>query len=243
MKNYRDDNNDNTSENDSPSSRQQQEAEIIEKTGSVRSQNAKHLIHCLNIIGQIEGHDVLPSQTKTTKYEHIMPALVAVEQDRSIEGLLILLNTVGGDVEAGLAIAEMISGMTIPTVSLVAGGGHSIGVPLAVSAKHSMIVPSASMTIHPVRTSGLVLGVPQSMEYLNQIQNRITRFVSHNSSISEEKLVSLMHNTQCLTTDLGTIVNGSEAVELGLIDETGGISTALQRLYSMIEESPARYPD
>ncbi len=222
--------------------KQLDEAEIIEQTGSVRSQNAKHLIHCLNIIGQIEGHDALSSQTKTTKYEHILPALVAVEQDRSIEGLLILLNTVGGDVEAGLALAEMIAGMRIPTVSLVIGGGHSIGVPLAVSAKRSMIAPSASMTVHPVRTSGTVLGVPQSMEYLNQIQDRITRFVSNNSNISEEKLVSLMHNTEALTTDLGTILNGGEAVDAGLIDETGSLSDALERLYEMIEQSDPRYP-
>ncbi len=222
--------------------KQLDEAEIIEQTGSVRSQNAKHLIHCLNIIGQIEGHDALSSQTKTTKYEHILPALVAVEQDRSIEGLLILLNTVGGDVEAGLALAEMIAGMKIPTVSLVIGGGHSIGVPLAVSAKSSMIAPSASMTVHPVRTSGTVLGVPQSMEYLNQIQDRITRFVSNNSNISEEKLVSLMHNTEALTTDLGTILNGGEAVDAGLIDETGSLSDALERLYEMIEQSDPRYP-
>lgn len=222
--------------------KQLDEAEIIEQTGSVRSQNAKHLIHCLNIIGQIEGHDVLSSQTKTTKYEHILPALVAVEQDRSIEGLLILLNTVGGDVEAGLALAEMIAGMKIPTVSLVIGGGHSIGVPLAVSAKRSMIAPSASMTVHPVRTSGTVLGVSQSMEYLNQIQNRITRFVSNNSNISEKKLVSLMHNTEALTTDLGTILNGSEAVDVGLIDEIGSLSNALERLYEMIEQSDSRYP-
>ena len=231
-------------ENPENSSKEQlDQAEIIEETGSVRSQNAKHLIHCLTIIGQIEGHDVLPSQNKTTKYEHILPALVAVEQDRSIEGLLILLNTVGGDVEAGLAIAEMISGMRIPTVSLVVGGGHSIGVPLAVSARHSMIVPSASMTLHPVRTNGLVLGVPQTMKYLSQIQDRITGFVAKNSRIPEDKLISLMHSTESMTTDLGTIITGEEAVELGLIDETGSLSDALDRLYSMIENEGVRYPD
>ncbi len=225
------------------SQEQLNEADIIEQTGSVRPQNAKHLIHCLNIIGQIEGHDVLPSQTKTTKYEHILPALVAVEQDRSIEGLLILLNTVGGDIEAGLAIAEMIAGMKIPTVSLVAGGGHSIGVPLAVSAKHSMIVPSASMTLHPVRTTGTVLGVPQSLDYLYDIEKRITSFISEHSRIPVEKLISLMHNTQSLTTDLGTVVTGKEAENIGLIDETGTLSDALSRLYDMIEHSPMRYPD
>ena len=225
------------------SEEQLNQADLIEQTGSVRAQNAKHLIHCLNIIGQIEGHDVLPSQNKTTKYEHVMPALVAIEQDRSIEGLLILLNTVGGDVEAGLAIAEMIAGMQIPTVSLVVGGGHSIGVPLAVSAKHSMIVPSASMTLHPVRTSGLVLGVPQTMTYLHQIEDRITKFVTRNSRISEERLIALMHNTDALTTDLGTIITGDEAVSLGLIDQMGSLHDALNCLYDQIEQTDMRYPD
>lgn len=238
-------NSDNISNEKNNSSEEQQldQAEVIEETGSVRSSNAKHLIHCLNIIGQVEGHDVLPPQNKTTKYEHVIPALVAIEQDRSIEGLLILLNTVGGDVEAGLAIAEMISGMSVPTVSLVVGGGHSIGVPLAVSAKHSMIVPSASMTIHPVRTTGIVLGVPQTMEYLSQIEKRITGFVSANSNIPEKKLISLMHNTESLTTDLGTIISGREAVEIGLIDECGTLHDAIERLYSMIENTGTRYPD
>lgn len=229
--------------NESLVQKQLDEAEVIEETGSVRSQNAKHLIHCLTIIGQVEGHDILPPQNKTTKYEHIMPALVAIEQDRSIEGLLILLNTVGGDVEAGLAIAEMIAGMNIPTVSLVVGGGHSIGVPLAVSARLSMIVPSASMTLHPVRTNGIVLGVPQTMTYLSQIQDRITGFVAGHSNINEDKLISLMHNTKSMTTDLGTIVTGSEAVELGLIDKLGTLHDALENLYSMIEKEDMRYPD
>ncbi len=229
--------------NESSVQKQLDETEMIEETGSVRSQNAKHLIHCLTIIGQVEGHDVLPPQNKTTKYEHIMPALVAIEQDRSIEGLLILLNTVGGDVEAGLAIAEMIAGMKIPTVSLVVGGGHSIGVPLAVSAKLSMIVPSASMTLHPVRTNGVVLGVPQTMAYLSQIQDRITGFVSGNSHISRDKLVSLMHSTESMTTDLGTIITGAEAVELGLIDRVGSLHDALENLYLMIENEGVRYPD
>lgn len=238
-------NQNNTSEekNESTVQKQLDEAEIIEETGSVRSQNAKHLIHCLTIIGQVEGHDILPPQNKTTKYEHIMPALVAIEQDRSIEGLLILLNTVGGDVEAGLAIAEMIAGMSIPTVSLVVGGGHSIGVPLAVSARLSMIVPSASMTIHPVRTNGIVLGVPQTMTYLSQIQDRITGFISENSHISEDKLISLMHNTKSMTTDIGTIITGAEAVDLGIIDRVGSLHDALENLYSMIEKESVRYPD
>lgn len=244
LNNYNDDSCENTDEKNESSMQQQlDEAEIIEETGGVRSQNAKHLIHCLNIIGQVEGHDILPPQNKTTKYEHIMPALVAVEQDRSIEGLLILLNTVGGDVEAGLAIAEMIAGMHTPTVSLVVGGGHSIGVPLAVSARYSMIVPSASMTIHPVRTNGLVLGVPQTMTYLSQIQDRITGFVAEHSHIAEDKFISLMHSTESMTTDLGTIITGNEAVELGLIDEIGSLSNALEKLYSMIESEEVRYPD
>jgi ATP-dependent protease ClpP protease subunit len=238
-------NQNNTSEekNESTVQKQLDEAEIIEETGSVRSQNAKHLIHCLTIIGQVEGHDILPPQNKTTKYEHIMPALVAIEQDRSIEGLLILLNTVGGDVEAGLAIAEMIAGMSIPTVSLVVGGGHSIGVPLAVSARLSMIVPSASMTIHPVRTNGIVIGVPQTMTYLSQIQDRITGFISENSHISEDKLISLMHNTKSMTTDIGTIITGAEAVDLGIIDRVGSLHDALENLYLMIENESVRYPD
>lgn len=244
LNDYNDNSYENTDENNESSVKQQlDEAEIIEETGGVRSQNAKHLIHCLSIIGQVEGHDVLPVQNKTTKYEHIMPALVAIEQDRSIEGLLILLNTVGGDVEAGLAIAEMIAGMRTPTVSLVVGGGHSIGVPLAVSARYSMIVPSASMTIHPVRTNGIVLGVPQTMTYLSQIQDRITGFVSGHSHIDEEKFISLMHSTESMTTDLGTIITGNEAVELGLIDEIGSLSNALEKLYSMIENEEVRYSD
>jgi len=244
LNNYNDNSCENTDEKNESSVQQQlDEAEIIEETGGVRSQNAKHLIHCLNIIGQVEGHDVLPVQNKTTKYEHIMPALVAIEQDRSIEGLLILLNTVGGDVEAGLAIAEMIAGMRTPTVTLVVGGGHSIGVPLAVSARYSMIVPSASMTIHPVRTNGIVLGVPQTMTYLSQIQDRITGFVAKHSNIDEDKFISLMHSTESMTTDLGTIITGNEAVELGIIDEIGSLSNALEKLYSMIENEEVRYSD
>lgn len=178
-------------------------AELIEKTGEVVSHNAKHLIHCLTVIGQVEGHYVLPSQNKTTKYEHIMPALVAIEQDRTIEGLVIILNTVGGDVEAGLAIAELIAGMKTPTVSLVVGGGHSIGVPLAVSAMKSFIVPSATMTIHPVRMNGLVLGVPQTLSYFDKMQDRIVNFVTANSGISEDDFRSLMMKTGELVMDVG----------------------------------------
>lgn len=217
--------------------------ELIEKTGEVISQNAKHLIHCLTIIGQVEGHYVLPSQNKTTKYEHIIPALVAIEQDRSIEGLVIILNTVGGDVEAGLAIAELIAGMKTPTVSLVVGGGHSIGVPLAVSAKKSFIVPSASMTIHPVRMNGLVLGVPQTLSYFDKMQDRIVNFVTANSGITEDMFRSMMMQTGELTMDMGTVVDGEKAVEIGLIDSLGGLSDAIEALYGLIENSGEKYPD
>ncbi|MBO5104530.1 MAG: ATP-dependent Clp protease proteolytic subunit [Ruminococcus sp.] len=217
------------------------ESKLIEEMGQSVSQNSKHLIHCLSVIGQIEGHYVLAEQNKTTKYEHIIPALVAIEQDRSVEGLLIILNTVGGDVEAGLAIAELIAGMKTPTVSLVVGGGHSIGVPLAVSAKHSFIVPSASMTIHPVRMNGTVLGVPQTLSYFDKMQDRIINFVTANSSISEEKFRSLMMNTQELVLDVGSVLEGKKAVELGLIDELGGLSNAMECLYSIIENSEKRY--
>lgn len=235
---------DDTQEKDeSAVDRQLDESELIEKTGSIQTQNAKHLIHCLTIIGQVEGHYVLSSQNKTTKYEHIIPALVAIEQDRSIEGLIIILNTVGGDVEAGLAIAELISGMKTPTVSLVVGGGHSIGVPLSVSAKQSYIVPSASMTIHPVRMNGMMLGVPQSLSYIDRIQDRIIDFVTRQSRISEEQLRKLMTNTEELATDVGSVVSGEQAVKMGLIDHLGSLSDAIEGLYSLIENGEPRYPD
>ncbi len=219
------------------------ESELIEKTGGILTQNAKHLIHCLTIIGQVEGHYVLSSQNKTTKYEHIIPALVAIEQDRSIEGLIIILNTVGGDVEAGLAIAELIAGMKTPTVSLVVGGGHSIGVPLSVSAKQSYIVPSASMTIHPVRVNGMMLGVPQSLSYIDKIQDRIIDFVTRSSRISEADFRRLMTNTQELATDVGTVVSGEQAVAMGLIDHLGSLSDAISGLYALIENGSPRYAD
>ncbi|MCI5815525.1 MAG: ATP-dependent Clp protease proteolytic subunit [Ruminococcus sp.] len=206
-------------------------------------QNAKHLIHCLTVIGEVEGHYVLPERTKTTKYEHIIPALVAIEQDRSIEGLLIILNTVGGDVEAGLAIAELLAGMKTPTVSLVVGGGHSIGVPLAVSAKHSFIVPSATMTIHPVRMNGMIVGVPQTLSYFKKMQDRIVNFVTANSGISEQQFRALMMETEELVMDVGTVVDGARAVELGLIDSLGGLSDAISCLYGLIEAGGERYPD
>ncbi|MCM1006825.1 MAG: ATP-dependent Clp protease proteolytic subunit [Ruminococcus flavefaciens] len=217
------------------------EAELAEKLGQTVSQNSKHLIHCLTVIGQIEGHYVLAEQNKTTKYEHIIPALVAIEQDRSVEGLLIILNTVGGDVEAGLAIAELISGMKTPTVSLVVGGGHSIGVPLAVSAKRSFIVPTASMTIHPVRMNGTVLGVPQTLSYFDKMQDRIINFVLSNSNIKEDDFRRLMMNTEELVLDVGSVLEGEKAVEIGLIDELGGLSSAMECLYDLIENTEKRY--
>ena len=226
-----------------PEEEQLDRTELIEKTGEVISQNSKHLIHFLTIIGQVEGHYILPPQNKTTKYEHIMPALVAVEQDRSVEGLVIILNTVGGDVEAGLAIAELIASMKTPTVSLVVGGGHSIGVPLAVSAKRSFIVPSATMTVHPVRMSGTVLGVPQTLSYFDKMQERISRFVSSYSNISPERFKKLMMNTGELTMDMGTVLDGEAAVKEGLIDSLGGLSDAVSALYELIENGEPRYPD
>lgn len=209
----------------------------IKEMGSVTLPDAKHVIHCLNIIGQVEGHYILPAQNKTTKYEHIIPALVAVEQDRSIEGLVIILNTVGGDVEAGLAIAELIASMKTPTVSMVVGGGHSIGVPLAVCAKKSFIVPSATMTIHPVRMNGLVLGVPQTLSYFDKMQERIVRFVCDNSTIKPERFRELMMSTGELVMDVGSVIDGEQAVKEGLIDRLGGLSEAIDCLYDMIENS------
>lgn len=217
------------------------EAELAEENGQTVSQNSKHLIHCLTVIGQIEGHYVLSDQNKTTKYEHILPALVAIEQDRSVEGLLIILNTVGGDVEAGLAIAELIAGMKTPTVSLVIGGGHSIGVPLAVSAKRSFIAPTASMTIHPVRMNGTVLGVPQTLAYFDKMQDRIVSFVTSNSKVSSDDFRRLMMNTEELVLDVGSVLEGKKAVELGLIDDIGSLSDALECLYTMIENTEKRY--
>ena len=196
----------------------------------------KNNIYCMTIIGEIEGHSVLPEQSKTTKYEHIIPQLVAIEQSPEIKGLLIILNTVGGDVEAGLAIAELISGMKKPTVSYVLGGGHSIGVPLAVSAKHSFIAPSATMTIHPVRMNGLVIGVPQMMNHFARMQDRITDFVIRNSNISADIFSKLMMNTGELVTDVGSVLGGEKAVSVGLIDSLGNLSEVLNCLNSMIEE-------
>ena len=225
----------NCSEDESLNEQETQTDQII-KTGSVTKTKGKHCIHCLTIVGQVEGHYILPPQNKSTKYEHVIPQLVAIEEDPEIEGLIVMLNTVGGDVEAGLAIAELISGMSKPTVSLVLGGGHSIGVPLACSAKASFIVPSATMTIHPVRMNGLVLGVPQTLSYFDKMQERITKFVVGNSNISAERFRELMFTTGELITDVGTVLDGENAVREGLIDNLGGLSDAIKCLYSLIEE-------
>ncbi len=210
-------------------------AESENKTAEINEvtelgQTRQGSIHCLSIIGQIEGHQILPEDVKTTKYEHVLPMLAAIEESPEITGLLILLNTVGGDVEAGLAIAELIAGMSKPTVSLVLGGGHSIGVPLAVAAKRSFIAPTASMTIHPVRINGLVIGAPQTYEYLAGMQERIVSFVTAHSRISRRDYTRLMSDTRKLANDVGTILSGDEAVQCGLIDQIGTLSDALEYL-------------
>ncbi len=209
----------------------------IEETGSVLTLHRDSVIHCLTIIGQIEGHYVLSQQTKTTKYEHVIPLLVSIEEDERIDGLLVIINTCGGDVEAGLAIAELISGMKKPTTSIVLGGGHSIGIPLAVAAKQSFIAKSASMTVHPVRTTGLTLGVQQTFEYFKRMQNRITNFVVENSNITKQRYNELVLNTEELVMDIGTILEGGEAVKEGLIDRVGTVSEAIEALYEMIKKS------
>ena len=194
-------------------------------------------VYCLTIIGQIEGHTTAPNTAKTTKYEHVLPLLAKLEESDEVDGVLFLLNTVGGDVEAGLAIAELIAGMTKPTVSLVLGGGHSIGVPLAVAAKRSFIAASAAMTIHPVRMNGTIIAVPQAFEYLTKIQGRINDFIIAHSHIERETLARLMRETGQLTADVGTVISGREAQELGLIDRVGTLSDALEELYGMISLS------
>lgn len=206
------------------------------KDGAVTLKNGGHNIHCFTIIGQIEGHMELSPQTKSTKYEHLIPAIAAIEESNDVDGVLVLLNTVGGDVEAGLAIAEMIAGMSKPTVSLVLGGGHSIGVPLAVSTRKSFITPTASMILHPVRVNGLILGVPQTMTYFEKIEERIISFVTANSNIKADVMKQLMMNTGQLLNDIGSIVSGEEAVKIGLIDRVGSLKDALTALHEMIEE-------
>ncbi|PRS36916.1 translocation-enhancing protein TepA [Bacillus sp. RJGP41] len=214
---------------------------LIEKIQQLGATNVPQLsqdskIHCLTIIGQIEGHMQLPPQNKTTKYEHVIPQIVAIEQNPNIEGLLVILNTVGGDVEAGLAIAEMLASLSKPSVSIVLGGGHSIGVPIAVSCDHSYIAETATMTIHPIRLTGLVIGVPQTFEYLDKMQERVIKFVTRHSNVTEESFKDLMFAKGNLTRDIGTNVIGAEAVEIGMIDDVGGVGQAMRKLNSFMEE-------
>ncbi len=216
---------------------QRLEKEQIEDMGTVYRTRGRHAIHCLTVIGQVEGHVEAPQGQKTTKYEHVIPQLVAVQEDPAIEGLLVLLNTVGGDVEAGLALAELIASVSKPSATLVLGGGHSIGIPLAVSAKRSFIVPTATMTIHPVRHSGMILGVPQTMRWFEQMQERITGFVADHSGISKDRYTELMLRTGELVMDVGTVLDGRRAVKEKLIDQLGGVSDALEWLYKEIETS------
>ena len=233
-------NNDTPRPTDAQVEQEKLEQDFMMDTGSVIRTKGRHAIHCLTVIGLIEGHVSAGQEQKVTRYEHVIPQLVAIEEDPEIEGLLVILNTVGGDVEAGLALAELISGVTKPSATLVLGGGHSIGIPLAVSAKHSFIVPTATMTIHPVRHSGLVLGVPQTMRYFEQMQERITGFVQSHSHISEERFLELMIHTGELVMDVGTVLGGEQAVAEGLIDELGGLGDALAYLYRQIERNRTR---
>uniref|UniRef100_UPI003AB756F1 ClpP family protease n=1 Tax=Blautia sp. TaxID=1955243 RepID=UPI003AB756F1 len=218
--------------------REESQDKQIQETGQVvlDGNSRKHKVELLTVIGEIEGHESAPSHSKTTKYEHVLPKLALIEDDEEIEGLLILLNTVGGDVEAGLAIAEMIASLSIPTVSLVLGGGHSIGVPMAVSADYSFIVPSATMVIHPARQNGMFIGVAQTYRNMEKIQDRITAFVSKHSGITRERMEELMLDTSQLVKDVGTMLEGEQAVKEGVIDEVGGIREALDKLYALIEE-------
>lgn len=217
-----------------------EEREQVIEFGSDVTQNGKYNIYTLTIIGQVEGHQVLPENAKTTKYEHVLPLLAGIEESNEIDGLLLLLNTVGGDIEAGLAIAEMVAGMKKPTVSLVLGGGHSIGIPLAVCTKKSFITPTASMTVHPVRMTGLVVGAPQTFRYFQRIQEQIADFVTANSGISKERFEGYMMATGEMATDVGTILYGKEAVNSGLIDKLGGLSDALSALHRMIDRKKNR---
>ena len=213
------------------------EKEYMLETGSVMRTRGRHAIHCLTVIGQIEGHSQAPQNQKTTKYEHVIPQLVSIEEDPEVEGLLVILNTVGGDVEAGLALAELISGITKPSATLVLGGGHSIGIPLAVAAQRSFIVPTATMTVHPVRHSGLLLGVPQTMKYFEQMQQRITGFVCEHSRMTQQRFTELMMRTGEMVMDIGSVLDGPTAVKEGLIDELGTLGDALHYLYKAIEEN------
>lgn len=219
---------------------QRLEKERIEDDGTVTLTRGGHAIHCLTVIGQVEGHTEAPQGQKTTKYEHVIPQLAAVQEDPRIEGLLVLLNTVGGDVEAGLALAELIASVSKPSATLVLGGGHSIGIPLAVSAKKSLIVPTASMTVHPVRMTGLVVGAPQTYQYFNQIQEQIVNFVTKNSHISREDFLRYMMATDEIATDVGTVLYGEEAVSSGLMDAIGSLSDALSLLHRQIDRRRKR---
>ena len=223
-------------EKGSPVEQQRLEQEQIEDLGSIWRTRGKHAIHCLTVVGQVEGHVEAPQGQKTTKYEHVIPQLVAVQEDPGIEGLLVLLNTVGGDVEAGLALAELIASISKPSAAVVLGGGHSIGIPLAVSARRSFIVPTATMTIHPVRHSGMILGVPKTMRWFEQMQERITGFVAAHSGMTEKRYTELMLRTGELVMDVGTVLDGRKAVREKLIDQLGGISDALEWLYQEIEK-------
>ncbi|MEW5549171.1 ATP-dependent Clp protease proteolytic subunit [Peribacillus frigoritolerans] len=227
--------------NENESKQEGKNSTLIEKIQQLGATNVPQLsqdskIHCLTIIGQIEGHMQLPPQNKTTKYEHVIPQIVAIEQNPNIEGLLVILNTVGGDVEAGLAIAEMLASLSKPSVSIVLGGGHSIGVPIAVSCDHSYIAETATMTIHPIRLTGLVIGVPQTFEYLDKMQERVIKFVTRHSNVTEESFKDLMFAKGNLTRDIGTNVIGAEAVEIGMIDDVGGVGQAMRKLNSFMEE-------
>ena len=219
---------------------QRLEKEQLEDLGTVWRTRGPHAIHCLTVIGQIEGHVEAPQGQKTTKYEHVIPQLVAVQEDPAVEGLLVLINTVGGDVEAGLALAELIASISKPSATVVLGGGHSIGIPLAVSARKSLIVPTASMTVHPVRMTGLVVGAPQTYQYFNQIQDQIVNFVTKNSHISREDFLRYMMATDEIATDVGTVLYGEEAVSSGLMDAIGSLSDALNLLHRQIDRQKKR---
>lgn len=223
----------NNTENQENTYQNNSDTENMFRSGSTIISNSQESFYCISIIGQIEGHYLLNNNQKATKYDHLIPLLVSLEESEEISGILVMLNTMGGDVEAGLALSELIASMSKPTVSVVLGGGHSIGVPLAVSAKRSFIVPSATMTIHPVRTSGLVIGVPQAFDYLQRMQDRIISFITSHSNVDEGYLRTLMSETNQLANDVGSVIDGTEAVKIGLIDSVGGLTDALEALRSM----------
>ena len=240
----REDNEAESEKKESVEKEEQQNKQIRDMGQVILNENSnKYKVELLTIIGEVEGHESAPSHSKTTKYEHVLPKLAMIEDDKSVDGLLVLLNTVGGDVEAGLAIAEMIASLSVPTVSLVLGGGHSIGVPMAVSADYSFVVPSATMVIHPVRTNGMFIGVAQSYRNIEKIQDRITTFISSHTHVPQERLEELMLDTTQLVNDVGTMLEGPEAVKEGLIDEVGGMKEALGKLYELIGEEKSKSPE